>query len=182
VEQKPESPISLVTTPAKKPVRNRGQGIYHSMDDIFENIIVLPNVEVASKRSALKALADAIAKSEGIDVREVMNHLLERERLGVTGVGHGVAMPHGRMEGLERLAIGFARLKSPVQYESPDGEPVDLMLLLLAPEEAGAVCLKALSRASRVLRDPTTRAKLRATTDEKEIITIFQKSQAALAA
>ena len=182
MEQKPESPISLVTTPAKKPVRNRGQGIYHSMDDIFENIIVLPNVEVASKRSALKALADAIAKSEGIDVREVMNHLLERERLGVTGVGHGVAMPHGRMEGLERLAIGFARLKSPVQYESPDGEPVDLMLLLLAPEEAGAVCLKALSRASRVLRDPTTRAKLRATTDEKEIITIFQKSQAALAA
>ncbi len=182
MEQKPGSRIRLVTTPAEKPVRNRGQGIYHSMDDIFENATVLPDLEVTSKRRALKALADAVAQSEGIDSREIMNHLLERERLGATGVGHGVAMPHGRMEGLERLAIGFARLKSPVEYESPDGEPVDLMLLLLAPEEAGAVCLKALSRASRVLRDPATRAKLRATTDEKEIIAIFQKGQAAIAA
>jgi PTS system nitrogen regulatory IIA component len=152
------------------------------MDDIFKNATVLPDLEVTSKRRALKALADAVAEAEGIDSREVMDHLLERERLGATGVGHGVAMPHGRMEGLERLAIGFARLKTPVEYESPDGEPVDLILLLLAPEEAGAVCLKALSRASRLLRDPAIRQKLRDSTDAQEIMEIFKKSQAVLAA
>lgn len=152
------------------------------MDDIFGKATVLPKLVATSKRRALQALADAVSKAEGLDSREVMDHLLERERLGATGVGHGVAMPHGRIEGLQNVVVGFAQLETSIEYESPDGEPVDLMLLLLAPEDAGAICLKALSRASRILRDPGVRESLRSATDEAQIRAIFSKTEAKLAA
>lgn len=173
--------LRLVETPPAA-IIHRSLGVYHSMDDIFGTATVLPKLEATSKRKAMQALADAVSKTEGLDSREVMEHLLERERLGATGVGNGVAMPHGRIEGLQNVVVGFAQLESAVEYESPDGEPVDLMFLLLAPEDAGAVCLKALSRASRMLRDPAVRTSLRAAADETQIRAIFSKTQASLAA
>ncbi|MEQ8750066.1 MAG: PTS sugar transporter subunit IIA [Amphiplicatus sp.] len=132
------------------------------METLFEDATILPALEASTKRQALQMLAETVATERGLDAGLVMQLLLEREQLGATGVGGGVAMPHGRMKGLDRIAVGFARLKTPVEYEGPDGAPVDLILLLLAPEEAGAVCLKALSKASRILRVPSVRERLRA--------------------
>ncbi len=152
------------------------------MDDLFDTATIVAGLEAASKRRALQALAEAVATDHGLDTNEVMAHLLEREQLGATGVGGGVAMPHGRIKGLERIAVGFARLAAPVEYESPDGAPVDLMLLLLAPEEAGAICLKALSRASRVLRSETVREQLRGAKDANEIRALLTAGQTKLAA
>ena len=152
------------------------------MKTIFANAVVIADLEAPGKRRALQAMADAVAQKSGLDVQAVMDNLLAREQLGATGVGGGVAMPHGRIDGLDQIAVGFARLGAPVEYEGPDGEPVDLILLLLAPEEAGAVCLKALSRASRVLRDPALRERLRAAKDTDQIREILTGGHAAVAA
>ena len=143
------------------------------MDVLFENATIVVGLAADSKRQALQGLADQVAADCGLDARIVMEHLLERERLGATGVGGGVAMPHGRIAGLDRLAVGFAKLAEPVEYESPDGEPVDLLLLLLAPEDAGAVCLKALSKASRVLRSASVRSRLRGARDPEAVRAIL---------
>lgn len=152
------------------------------MDSLFEDATVIADLEATSKRRALQALSEQVAAARDMDAQMIMDHLLEREQLGATGVGGGVGMPHGRIKGLEKLAVGFARLSSPVEYESPDGEPVDLILLLLAPEEAGAVCLKALSKASRVLRSPAVRAGLRDAKDAAAIRRLLTDSQEAVAA
>lgn len=152
------------------------------MQTLFEDATIIPDLDASSKRRALQALADAVSEARGLDARVVMDHLLAREQLGATGVGGGVAMPHGRIDGLDQIAVGFARLGAPVEYEGPDGEPVDLILLLLAPEEAGAVCLKALSRASRVLRDPALRERLRAAKNTDQIREILTGGHAAVAA
>lgn len=97
----------------------------------------------------------------GIEERLILDVLLEREKLGTTGVGHGVAIPHGKVDGLDRVYGVFARLETPVNFEALDDEPVDLMFLLLAPECAGADHLKALARVARLLREPATCEKLR---------------------
>lgn len=152
------------------------------MQTLFEDATILPDLDASSKRRALQALADAVAADCGLNGQEVMSYLLEREQLGATGVGGGVAMPHGRIKGLENIAVGFAKLSTPVEYEGPDGEPVDLIMLLLAPEDAGAVCLKALSKASRVLRDPTTRERLREAGDAAKIRDLLTGGHAAVAA
>jgi len=152
------------------------------MDALFEDATIVAGLEANSKRRALQALAEQVAEAHGLDPRVVMDHLLEREQLGATGVGGGVAMPHGRIKGLEKIAVGFARLAAPVEYESPDDAPVDLVLLLLAPEDAGAVCLKALSKASRILRAPAMRERLREAKDADAIRTLLTTSTEAVAA
>ena len=95
--------------------------------------------------------------------------LLERERLGTTGVGNGIAIPHGKLPGVKHITGVFARLDSPVDFEALDDQPVDLVFLLLAPEGAGADHLKALARIARVLRDADTVAKVRGTKDAQAI-------------
>ena len=108
--------------------------------------------------------------------------LLEREKLGTTGVGHGIAIPHGKMAKLDRLYGVFARLEKPIDLESLDGEPVDLVFLLLAPEGAGADHLKALSRVARALRDPAIAQKLRKTKDADALFALLTQSPTASAA
>jgi PTS system nitrogen regulatory IIA component len=152
------------------------------MEALFENATIVCDLQASGKRRALQSLADQVAADFGLNAGVVMQHLFEREQLGATGVGGGVAMPHGRMSGLDRIVIGFARLETPIEYESPDGEPVDLILLLLAPEEAGAVCLKAISKASRVLRGAPVRARLREAKTAEEIRAILTEGQEKLAA
>jgi PTS system nitrogen regulatory IIA component len=147
------------------------------MESLFETATIVGDLKASGKRRTLQLLSDSVAADHGLDAKVIMQHLLEREQLGATGVGGGVAMPHGRIEGLKGIAVGFARLTDPIEYESPDGEPVDLIMLLLAPAEAGAVCLKALSKASRILRDPAVRERLRTAKDADEIRSILSITQ-----
>ena len=122
---------------------------------------VLADLKASSKKQVLQQLAGLAAEISGADEREIFDALLERERLGTTGVGHGIAIPHAKLPGLKHLSALFARLEHPVDFEAVDEDPVDLVFLLLAPESAGADHLKALARVSRVLRDEDMCAKLR---------------------
>lgn len=122
---------------------------------------VMPKLSVASKKQALQELAKRAATISGCDARRVFDALLERERLGTTGVGNGIAIPHGRFDDLKRLYGLFARLEKPVDFDAVDDQPVDLIFLLLAPESSGADHLKALARVSRLLRDSGACDKLR---------------------
>lgn len=133
--------------------------------DILVIEAILPRLKAATKKQALQDMAARAAALTQRDEREIFETLMQREKLGSTGVGHGVAIPHGKLPGLDRLIGVFARVDRPIEFDSLDGEPVDVLFLLLAPESAGADHLKALARIARVLRDDETAAKLRAADD-----------------
>jgi nitrogen PTS system EIIA component len=114
-----------------------------------------------SKKRLFQDIAELAAQTYNLSAPAVLDALLERESLGPTGVGHGVALPHARMEGPERVLGVFLRLEKPFDYGAVDGAPVDLVFALIAPRDAGVEHLKALALVSRTLRDPTTCAKLR---------------------
>jgi nitrogen PTS system EIIA component len=118
---------------------------------------VLPRLKAANKKQALQELAARAARLTGAHERAIFDVLLERERLGTTGVGHGIAIPHGKLASLDKLHGVFARLDQGIDFDAIDEQPVDLIFLLLAPESAGADHLKALARVSRLLRDQATR-------------------------
>jgi PTS system nitrogen regulatory IIA component len=124
---------------------------------------VVPNLRAANKRQALQELAKRAATITGRHERAIFEVLLERERLGTTGIGNGTAIPHGRMPDLQQLYAVFARLEKPVDFEAIDNQSVDLIFLLLTPDAAGADHLKALARISRLLRDKAMCEKLRGT-------------------
>lgn len=124
---------------------------------------VIANLRAANKRQALQELAKLAAQLTGKHERAVFDVLLERERLGSTGIGRGTAIPHGRMADLPRLYAAFARLEKPIDFEAVDGQPVDIIFLLLAPATSGADHLKALAHLSRLLRDKAMCEKLRGT-------------------
>jgi len=131
------------------------------ISDLVSPDAVLPRLKATSKKQALNELSVLAAAKTGLNEREIFDVLLERERLGTTGVGQGVAIPHGRFAALDRIYGFFARLDQPVDYDSVDDRPVDLLFMLMAPEDAGADHLKALARVSRLLRDKETCDKLR---------------------
>lgn len=123
------------------------------------------NLGASSRKQVLQAMADMAAESTGLDSRSIFDAVLQRERLGSTGVGQGVAIPHARLSGIKQVTGVFARLKTPIDFESIDGRPADLIFMLLAPEDAGAEHLKALARVSRLLRREDVRQRLRAAPD-----------------
>lgn len=123
------------------------------MADLISPATVIPNLRGTSKKQALQDLARHAAGVTGIRERAILDVLLERERLGTTGVGRGVAIPHGKLPDLSRVHGFIARLEKPIDFDSVDESPVDLIFLLLAPEAAGADHLKALAKVSRLLRD-----------------------------
>jgi PTS system nitrogen regulatory IIA component len=125
--------------------------------------VVLACVKASGKKALLAELAGKAAALYKLDERRLFDRLLERERLGSTGIGGGIAIPHGRMANLTKPVGLFARLGHPVDFDSIDERPVDTVFLLLAPEGAGADHLKALARVSRLLRDRSLVEKLRAT-------------------
>ena len=131
--------------------------------DLLTPASVVANLRAANKRQALQELAKRAAALIARNERAIFEVLLERERLGTTGIGAGTAIPHGRLPELPRLYGLFARLEKPIDFEAIDNQPVDLIFLLLAPDSAGADHLKALARISRLLRDKTTCDKLRGT-------------------
>ena len=129
--------------------------------DLIDPNSVVPNLKASGKKQALQELSAKAASLVGVPERRIFEALLERERLGTTGVGQGVAIPHGKFGELDRIYGIFARLDVPIEFESIDDQPVDLIFLLLAPESAGADHLKALARVSRLLRNQEVCAKLR---------------------
>ena len=131
------------------------------MDDLLQQNGVLANLKAGSKKQLLQELSAAAAQLTGLHERTIFDVLLERERLGTTGVGRGIAIPHGKLKDLDRLYGVFARLDKPIDFDAIDDEPVDLVFLLLAPESAGADHLKALAKVSRLLRDEGVCTKLR---------------------
>ncbi len=122
---------------------------------------VLHHLNARCKREALEVMAEKAAKIVGRPTPEIVDTLLQREQLGSTGVGDGVAIPHGKIEGLGSIVGVLALLEKPVSFDALDDQPVDLIFLLLAPANATAAHLKALAKVSRLLRDPDTRAALR---------------------
>jgi len=132
--------------------------------DLLAPAAVLSTLKAQSKKQLLQELSLRASQLTGIPERRIFETLIERERLGSTGMGQGIAIPHGRLPGLERIVGMFARLDVPIPYDAIDDQPVDLVFLLLAPETAGADHLKALARVSRLLRNQATCEKLRVAT------------------
>jgi len=131
--------------------------------DILQPNGVIAHLRAANKRQALQELAKRAAQLSGKHERAIFDVLLERERLGTTGIGHGTAVPHGRLPDLTQIHGLFARLEKPIDFEAIDNQPVDLIFLLLTPANSGADHLKALARISRLLRDKAMCDKLRGT-------------------
>lgn len=150
--------------------------------DLITPAAVVPNLRATSKKQALQDLAKKAAELSGLNERAVFDVLLERERLGTTGVGNGIAIPHGKLGELDRLYGLFARLERPINFDSIDEQPVDLIFLLLAPESAGADHLKALARVSRLLRDKGVCEKLRGTENADGLYALLTESPASRAA
>jgi nitrogen PTS system EIIA component len=143
---------------------------------------VVPHLKVTSKKQALQELAKRAAELTGVPERRIFEALFERERLGTTGVGNGIAIPHGKLANLDRLYGLFARLETPINFEAIDEQPVDLIFLLLAPDQAGADHLKALARISRLLRDRGTCEKLRGSDTAEALYALLTDATASRAA
>jgi nitrogen PTS system EIIA component len=122
---------------------------------------IKPSLSGGNKRALLQQMAQFAAGRLQVDAAAILSSISERERLGSTGFGQGVAIPHGKIEGLARIYCMFARLSDPVDYKAIDGQPVDLIFLLLSPPDAGAEHLKALAAISRVTRHAPTLEKMR---------------------
>lgn len=152
------------------------------INDLVSTSAVVSNLKASSKKQAVQELARRVAELSGQPERAVFDVLMERERLGTTGVGNGIAIPHGKLENLDNLYGLFARLETPVDFQAIDDQPVDLIFLLLAPESAGADHLKALARVSRLLRDKATCEKLRGTNTVDGLYAILTESTESRAA
>src|SRR5438105_11004463 len=143
------------------------------LTDLVAPNAVLAALKVSSKKQILHELAAKAAELCGQNERTILEVLQQREKLGSTGVGNGIAIPHGKLPKLEKLFGLFARLDRPIGFEALDGQPVDLVFLLLAPEAAGADHLKALARVARLLRDADVVRKLRDSRDAEALYAVL---------
>jgi PTS system nitrogen regulatory IIA component len=153
-----------------------------ALADLLHQDAIIPALRANSKKQLLQELAAKASKLTGLPEREIFDVVLQRERLGSTGVGNGIAIPHGKLNSIKSIIGIFARLEQSVDFEALDDQPVDLVFLLLAPEGAGADHLKALSRIARVLRDQDLVSKLRATDSASAIYAFLNEEQASNAA
>jgi nitrogen PTS system EIIA component len=138
---------------------------------------VIPSLRAKSKKQLLQDLSARASRLTGIEERDIFDVLWQRERLGSTGLGQGVAIPHGKLAALKSIVGLFARLAEPIDFDSVDGAPVDVVFLLLAPEGAGADHLKALARISRLLRDGSAVEKLRASSDAAALYAVLTEGE-----
>jgi PTS system nitrogen regulatory IIA component len=143
------------------------------LSDLVKPDAILPALKASSKKQVLQALADKAAAITGREEREIFETLVAREKLGSTGVGGGIAIPHGKLVDLGQIFGLFARLSKPIDFEAPDDQPVDLIFLLLAPKGAGADHLKALARIARFFREPGMVGKLRACADKSALYAVL---------
>ena len=152
-----------------------------SLNDLISPQAVIPALKANSKKQALIEISEKAATLSGLDSREVLDALIQRERLGSTGIGAGIAIPHGKLAKCGRIFGVFARLEKPIDFEALDDQPVDLVFMLLAPEGAGADHLKALSRIARALRDQDLVARLRSSDTVPAIEACLNQEQASAA-
>lgn len=152
------------------------------LGDILARNGIVPALKAQDKKQLLQALAAEAARATGQPEHDIFNALLQRERLGSTGLGSGIAIPHVKLAGLSSIVCLFARLSTPLSYESHDEQPVDLVFFLLAPEDAGGDHLKALARISRLVRDPATVELLRTANDEATLRRVLTSPVASHAA
>ena len=150
--------------------------------DLLSPDAVLAHVKATTKKQVLQEMAHKAALLTKLPERRIFETLIEREKLGSTGMGQGIAIPHGRIAGIEKMTGLFAQLDHPVDFDSMDDQPVDLVFLLLAPEGAGADHLKALARVSRLLRNQAVCEKLRAAPQAATLFALLTEPTAAQAA
>jgi len=158
-----------------------------SSDSLFHANGVLCDLHVSSKKQlfqemATKLLTKEALKTSEVACRDIVAATMERERLGSTGVGTGVALPHARIEGIDQVHVVFARLETAIDYDAVDERPVDLVALLLAPTDAGGAHLRALAKVSRTLRRQDMRQRLRAAPNAESLFTILTEEPKASAA
>ena len=151
------------------------------LTDLVTPNAIIPALRVNSKKQLLQEIAARAAEICGQSERTILEVLQQRENLGSTGVGHGVAIPHGKLPKLSKLFGLFARLERPIDFEALDAQPVDLVFLLLAPEGAGADHLKALARVARLLRDADAARKLRNSRDAEALYAVLAMPPASAA-
>ncbi len=150
--------------------------------DLLTPDSVMPHLHATCKKQVIQELAKHAADETDLSERQIFDVLLERERLGSTAVGEGIAIPHGRLPGLDRPLGMFAKLDEPIDFDALDERPVDLVFLLLAPEESGADHLKALSRISKLLRDENVRDRLRASANRESVFSVLTDAKISRAA
>lgn len=143
------------------------------LSDLVTPDAILPSLKANGKKQALQAIAEKAATLTGLPEKDILETLLKREKLGSTGVGGGIAIPHGKLPGLDRIFGLFARMPRPIDFEALDEHPVDLIFLLLAPEGAGADHLKSLARVARLFREPGVVMKLRATDEAPALFAVL---------
>lgn len=146
-----------------------------NIEDMLAPDGIVPRLKAEDKKQALQELAAKAEAATGAPAHEIYAALLQRERLSSTSLGRGIAIPHIKLPGIKAITCLFARLEHPVPFESHDGEPVDLLFFLLAPEQAGGDHLKALARISRLVRDPATLEGLRNAKDVNELRLVLTK-------
>lgn len=148
------------------------------LSDIVGPDAVDDSLNVSSKKALFQQLALAASRRIGIDQKTIAAALSDREKTGSTGFGGGIAIPHGKVAGLDRIVGLFARLTVPLQYQSVDHLPVDLVFMLLSPPDAGADHLKVLARVSRAMRDKQTLANLRGARSKDAIYAVLAGAEA----
>lgn len=144
------------------------------LGDLVTQEGIIPSLKATTKKQSLQELASHAEKLTGISQRDIFDTLLQRERLGSTGLGRGLAVPHVKFRSLSQIVCIFARLEEPIDFEALDDEPVDLIFLLLAPEHASGDHLKALAKISRLLRQPEVSSQLRASKDRAAILNVLR--------
>jgi len=148
------------------------------ISDLLELAAIAPDLKSSGKLEILAELADTLAKVEpGLSGEEILRVLLERERLGSTGIGEGVAIPHGKLRRLDRLLIAFGRHRKGVEFDSMDGKPTHLFFLLVAPEDSVGIHLKALARISKLLKSPGVRQRLVEAGGADDILSIINEEE-----
>lgn len=159
-------------------------GVMNAMEiaEILTPQCIVPKLSATSKKQALQSLAKHAGTVTGLKDRTIFDALSQRERLGTTGVGHGVAIPHGKLPEIDKLVGIFARLEKPIDFDAVDEQPVDLLFVLLAPETAGAEHLKALARVSRLLRNRAICDKMRGSNDADALYALITEDNASFAA
>ncbi len=170
-----DRPIGRVESSDPRASRN-DTGCAMDLSDLLAPDAVIGALKANGKKQALQELSARAAELTGLPEREIFDTLLQRERLGSTGVGNGIAIPHGKLPKLDRLFGLVARLEKPIDFEALDAQPVDILFLLLAPEDAGADHLKALARVARLLRDGETVRKLRESRDAEALYAVLALS------
>lgn len=143
--------------------------------DVLHKESILPEIASADKKGVLGELSEPVAQLAGVSSEELVRVLLERERLGSTGIGGGIGIPHGKMQGLDELVLGFGLSRAGVAFDSMDGRPTHIFFLLVTPENSAGLHLKLLARISRVLKNDMFKARLLDAHDRDAVYCLIQE-------